>query len=97
MSFGIFLELKDDSTPSASKGSVSPSSPLILSTQHQPCTRSIQDPAPWIAASKQHTSAGTSDDAQLRVIRALETGVIDVSLVSCDVVLVLCCCLWVGL
>ncbi|KAG9079586.1 hypothetical protein FRC06_007638 [Ceratobasidium sp. 370] len=38
------------------------------------------DPPPWIAASKQHTSAGTSDDAQLRVIRALETGVIDVGL-----------------
>ncbi|KAF8600316.1 DNA-binding protein [Ceratobasidium sp. AG-I] len=59
MSFGIFLELKEDATPSASNGS---------------------DPPPWIAAQKQHTSAGTSDDAQLRVIRALETGVIDLAL-----------------
>ncbi|QRV97321.1 mitotic spindle assembly checkpoint protein MAD2B [Ceratobasidium sp. AG-Ba] len=42
--------------------------------------QSSQDPPPWIAASNQHTSAGTSDDAQLRVIRALETGVIDVGL-----------------
>ncbi|KAG9126403.1 hypothetical protein FRC07_003552 [Ceratobasidium sp. 392] len=39
-----------------------------------------EDPPPWVAASNQHTSAGTSDDAQLRVIRALETGVIDVGL-----------------
>ncbi|KAG8794142.1 hypothetical protein FRC12_000412 [Ceratobasidium sp. 428] len=39
-----------------------------------------EDPSPWVAASNQHTSAGTSDDAQLRVIRALETGVIDVGL-----------------
>ncbi|CAE6535424.1 unnamed protein product [Rhizoctonia solani] len=31
-------------------------------------------------AHSQHTSAGTSDDAQLRVIRALETGVIDLAL-----------------
>ncbi|KAF8711799.1 HORMA domain, partial [Rhizoctonia solani] len=36
------------------------------------CTGS--DPPPWIAAYPQHTSAGTSDDAELRVIRALETG-----------------------
>ncbi|CAE6470837.1 unnamed protein product [Rhizoctonia solani] len=59
MSFGIFLELQEGASPSASKGS---------------------DPPPWIAAHPQHTSAGTSDDAQLRVIRALETGVIDVAL-----------------
>ncbi|CAE6387168.1 unnamed protein product [Rhizoctonia solani] len=39
------------------------------------------DPPPWIAAHPQHTSAGTSEDAQLRVIRALETGVIDLALV----------------
>lgn len=38
------------------------------------------DPPPWIAAHTQHSSAGTSDDAQLRVIRALETGVIDLAL-----------------
>ncbi|KAL5639343.1 hypothetical protein ACGC1H_006751 [Rhizoctonia solani] len=59
MSFGIFLELQDGASPSASKGT---------------------DPPPWIAAHPQHTSAGTSDDAQLRVIRALETGVIDLAL-----------------
>ncbi|KAB5588906.1 Mitotic spindle assembly checkpoint protein MAD2B [Ceratobasidium theobromae] len=38
------------------------------------------DPPPWIAANTQHTSAGTSDDAQLRVIRALDTGVINLAL-----------------
>ncbi|KAH7334242.1 DNA-binding protein [Rhizoctonia solani] len=38
------------------------------------------NPPPWIAAHPQHTSAGTSDNAQLRVIRALETGVIDLAL-----------------
>ncbi|KAJ1301728.1 hypothetical protein OPQ81_008961 [Rhizoctonia solani] len=38
------------------------------------------DPPPWTAAHSQHTSAGTSDDAQLRVVRALETGVIDLAL-----------------
>ncbi|CUA75748.1 mitotic spindle assembly checkpoint protein MAD2B [Rhizoctonia solani] len=46
-----------------------------------PSASNGSDPPPWIAAHSQHTSAGTSDDAQLRVIRALETGVIDLALV----------------
>ncbi|CAE6501519.1 unnamed protein product [Rhizoctonia solani] len=53
---------------------------LELQGGASPSASKGSDPPPWIAAHPQHTSAGTSDDAQLRVIRALETGVIDLAL-----------------
>ncbi|CAE6495022.1 unnamed protein product [Rhizoctonia solani] len=53
---------------------------LELQDGASPSARKGSDPPPWTAAHPQHTSAGTSDDAQLRVIRALETGVIDLAL-----------------
>ncbi|CAE6426823.1 unnamed protein product [Rhizoctonia solani] len=53
---------------------------LELQDGANPSAGNGSDPPPWIAAHPQHTSAGTSDDAQLRIIRALETGVIDLAL-----------------
>lgn len=38
-----------------------------------------QDPPPWVPADKQHTTAATPDNAQLHLLRAVETGIINVS------------------
>lgn len=40
------------------------------------------DPVPWVPAVVQHTSTGASEDAELYVVRAIETGIIDVSTAS---------------
>ncbi|KAL1748974.1 DNA-binding protein [Schizophyllum fasciatum] len=37
------------------------------------------DPPPWLPADGQHTTAGASDDAQLHIVRAVNTGIINVS------------------
>ncbi|KAH7930407.1 DNA-binding protein [Leucogyrophana mollusca] len=39
-----------------------------------------QDPPPWIPADRQHTTSGASDDAQLHLVRAVDTGIISLSL-----------------
>ena len=39
-----------------------------------------QDPPPWVPADKRYTTAGTPDNAQLHLLRAVETGIINVSL-----------------
>ncbi|KAG8219493.1 DNA-binding protein [Butyriboletus roseoflavus] len=38
-----------------------------------------QDLPPWVPADKQYTTAGTPDDAQLHFLRAVETGIINLS------------------
>ncbi|KAJ3573042.1 hypothetical protein NP233_g2676 [Leucocoprinus birnbaumii] len=38
-----------------------------------------QDPPPWIPAEPQHTTPGTSDDAEMHMIRAVNTGIINLS------------------
>jgi hypothetical protein len=38
----------------------------------------FKDPPPWIPAVSQDTSAGASDDAELHMIRAVNTGIINV-------------------
>jgi len=39
-----------------------------------------QDPPPWIPADKQHTTSGVSKNAELHMLRAVDTGVINLSL-----------------
>lgn len=58
-----------------------------------------QDPPTWIPADKQLTTAATPDNAQLHLLRAVETGIINVSLVThgcgdpfLDACLALPCC-----
>jgi len=41
----------------------------------------LSDPLPWVPAARQHTTAGTSDEAEVHVVRAVETGVINMTLV----------------
>ncbi|KAJ7070844.1 spindle checkpoint protein [Mycena amicta] len=38
-----------------------------------------QNPPPWIPAFTQHTTAGTSDESELHMIRAVNTGIINAS------------------
>jgi mitotic spindle assembly checkpoint protein MAD2B len=37
-----------------------------------------QDPPPWIPAVTQHTTSGTGEKAELHMIRAVNTGIINV-------------------
>ncbi|KAG8955328.1 hypothetical protein FRC04_008679 [Tulasnella sp. 424] len=39
-----------------------------------------QDPVPWVPAVAQHTSDGTSDEAELYMVKAVETGIVNFSL-----------------
>lgn len=39
-----------------------------------------KDPPPWIPAVSQDTSAGASDGAELHMIRAVNTGIVNVRL-----------------
>jgi mitotic spindle assembly checkpoint protein MAD2B len=39
-----------------------------------------QDPPPWVPAEKQYTTSGTPDDAQLHLLRVVETGIVSLSL-----------------
>ncbi|KAG8906748.1 hypothetical protein FRB99_006239 [Tulasnella sp. 403] len=39
-----------------------------------------QDPVPWLPAVAQHTTAGTSEESEVYMVRAVETGVINFSL-----------------
>ena len=41
-----------------------------------------QDPTPWVPADKQYTTSETSDDAQLHLLRVVETGIVNVSLMT---------------
>jgi mitotic spindle assembly checkpoint protein MAD2B len=53
---------------------------LELKDQAAPSISQTSDPAPWIPAEGQHTTAGASDKAELHMIRAVSTGIINVRL-----------------
>ncbi|KAG2156655.1 DNA-binding protein [Suillus bovinus] len=63
-SFAIVLELKENTAPSASKDNFS----------------SRKEPPPWVPADHQHTTSGASEKAQLHLLRAVDTGIINISL-----------------
>jgi mitotic spindle assembly checkpoint protein MAD2B len=76
-SFAILLELKDDRVPSVTHGEV-------CQQIHQFLTSKLltlrKDPPPWIPAEKRHTTAGVSSNAELHMVRAVDTGIINVRL-----------------
>jgi len=39
-----------------------------------------KEPPPWIPADAQHTTLGASDKAELHMVRAVNTGIINLSL-----------------
>ncbi|KAF9460097.1 DNA-binding protein [Collybia nuda] len=53
---------------------------LELKGNAVPTARDGQDPPPWIPANVQDTTTGTQDDAELLMVRAVNTGVVNVSL-----------------
>lgn len=75
VSFAIVLELKDNAAPTVSSTKV--------------CTRilirirglkNFQDLPPWIPAETQHTTSGASENAELYMLRVVNTGVVNASL-----------------
>jgi hypothetical protein len=73
------LELKDDISPSVTHNKVL----CLLAEAVTSCQRTYyyltQDPPPWIPADAQHTTTGASEKAELHMIRAVNTGIINVS------------------
>lgn len=74
-SFAIILELQDDKAPSVAHGKV-----LGFFCEWKPFLNDLfQDPPPWMPADAQHTTRGVSDKAELHVVRAVDTGIINAS------------------
>ncbi|KAI0756843.1 DNA-binding protein [Daedaleopsis nitida] len=53
---------------------------LELQDDKAPTASNGKDPPPWIPATTEHTTAGASDTAELHMIRAVDTGIINLSL-----------------
>ncbi|KAI0735013.1 DNA-binding protein [Earliella scabrosa] len=53
---------------------------IELQDDKAPTTTDDKDPPPWIPANTQHTITGTSDKAELHMVRAVDTGIINLSL-----------------
>jgi len=53
---------------------------LELKDDKSPSVTHGQDPPPWMPAGTQHTTTGASDDAELYMVRAVDTGIINLSL-----------------
>lgn len=77
ISFAIVIELKDNNVPSTITNGVR----LFASTYLHVVVSdfSFQEPPPWMPAEIQHTTYGASKSAELSMIRAVNTGVINVS------------------
>ncbi|CAL1694960.1 unnamed protein product [Somion occarium] len=53
---------------------------LELKDDKAPTVPQGKDPPPWVPASTQHTTAGASEGAELHMLRAVDTGIISLSL-----------------
>jgi len=53
---------------------------MELKDDQSPSASHSKDPPPWIPADNQHTTAGSSTNAQLHMLRAVDTGIINLSL-----------------
>ncbi|KAI0697536.1 spindle checkpoint protein [Cytidiella melzeri] len=53
---------------------------LELNDNKAPSATHDKEPPPWIPASVQHTTSGASGQAELHMIRAVDTGIINLSL-----------------
>ena len=43
-----------------------------------------ETPPPWVPAVTQHTTDGAADEAELHMVRAVDTGVINVRIIAYD-------------
>ncbi|CDO75512.1 hypothetical protein BN946_scf184935.g48 [Trametes cinnabarina] len=53
---------------------------LELQDDKAPTSTQGKDPPPWIPASTPHTTAGAAETAELHMVRAVDTGIINLSL-----------------
>ncbi|KIK49410.1 hypothetical protein CY34DRAFT_111473 [Suillus luteus UH-Slu-Lm8-n1] len=53
---------------------------LELKENTVPSASKDDQPPPWVPADRQHTTSGVSEAAQLHVLRAVDTGIINISL-----------------
>lgn len=53
---------------------------LELKENTVPSAFKDDEPPPWVPADRQHTTTGVSEEAQLHVLRAVDTGIINISL-----------------
>lgn len=53
---------------------------LELKGNTAPSASKDKDPPPWVPADLQHTTSGASEEAQLHLLRAVDTGIINISL-----------------
>ncbi|KAJ7786521.1 DNA-binding protein [Mycena metata] len=75
VSFSIAIELKADNVPGTKdKARLPYGGHILLSNTFG------QNPPPWIPAYTQHTTSGASEDAEMHLIRAVNTGILDLSL-----------------
>lgn len=78
ITFAVIIELKDDAVPTVSHTKVRLYLPLLQAEMVLNLKIHVQDPPPWIPAEPQNTTSGTSDDAELHMLRAVNTGIINV-------------------
>jgi len=52
---------------------------IELKDDAAPTPSKNEEPPPWLPADNQHTTSGTSDEAELHLIRAVSTGIVNVS------------------
>jgi mitotic spindle assembly checkpoint protein MAD2B len=53
---------------------------LELKENTVPSASKDNEPPPWVPADRQHTTSGASEEAQLHLLRAVDTGIINISL-----------------
>ncbi|KAG2155598.1 DNA-binding protein [Suillus clintonianus] len=53
---------------------------LELKENTVPTASKDNEPPPWVPADRQHTTSGASEEAQLHLLRAVDTGIINISL-----------------
>ena len=73
-SFAVLIELRDDQAPSVTHGQVSAC--VTERHNHSLCAKNLP---PWIPAARPHTTRGASDNAELHMVRSVDTGIINVS------------------
>jgi len=74
VSFAVVIELKDDAAPTQSHTSKVSQTLLYFNIY----LIFLKDPPPWIPAVTQHTTSGVADAAELHMVRAVNTGIINV-------------------
>ncbi|KDQ63297.1 hypothetical protein JAAARDRAFT_29314 [Jaapia argillacea MUCL 33604] len=81
-SFLVKLSIMESQLSPLSYGGEDVSFAILLELQDEqvPSATEGKDPPPWIPALSQHTTAGVSDEAEIHLVRAVDTGIFNLSL-----------------